>query len=73
MIHMRGARRRLIREGEVSRAQSYFTAFLPLMKDKPDFTEFVTGKRDRAAFRAERERRFAMMDRALAANRKRRA
>jgi hypothetical protein len=44
------------------------TAFLPSVKEPPGFVEFVTGKRDRAAFKADRERKFAAMDRALAAN-----
>jgi hypothetical protein len=65
---MRGARKRIEREEADRRALAWMTAFLPSVKEPPGFVEFVTGQRDRAAFKADRERKFAAMDRALAAN-----
>lgn len=71
MIHMRAAQTRMEREGAERRAIAWVTAMLPHMKEPPSFAEFVSGKKDRSAFRAERERKFAAMDRALAAYRNR--
>jgi hypothetical protein len=71
MIHMKGARQRLEREDADRRALAWMTAFLPSVKEPPGFVEFVTGKRDRAAWEAERERKWQAFDRALAANKNR--
>jgi hypothetical protein len=68
---MRGAQARMEREAQERRAMAWVTAMLPHMKEPPTFAEFVTGRKDRSAFFAERERKFAAMDRALAAYRKR--
>jgi len=70
-IHMRGAQARMEREAQDRRAMAWVTAMLPHMKDPPPFAEFVSGKKDRSAFRADRERKFAAMDRALEAYKKR--